>query len=86
MTEAHPVAAYYVKRAKLKGAKIIVADPRYHALAKKADIFAQIKVGSDVAFLNGITLTPNQLRKYILSAIRKASKKQIVKRLNEHAL
>jgi uncharacterized protein YueI len=38
------------------------------------------------AFLNGITLTPNQLRKYILSAIRKASKKQIVKRLNEHAL
>lgn len=54
MTEAHPVASYYVKRAKLKGATIIVADPRYHALAKKADIFAQIKVGSDVAFLNGI--------------------------------
>jgi len=54
MTEAHPVASYYVKRAKLKGAKIIVADPRYHALAKKADIYAQIKVGSDVAFLNGI--------------------------------
>lgn len=54
MTEAHPVASYYVKRAKLKGAKIIVVDPRYHALAKKADIYAQIKVGSDVAFLNGI--------------------------------
>ena len=54
MTEAHPVASYYVKRAKLKGAKIIVADPRNQALAKKADIFAQIKVGSDVAFLNGI--------------------------------
>jgi len=54
MTEAHPVAAYFVKRAKLKGATIIVADPRYHALAKKADIYAQIKVGTDVAFLNGI--------------------------------
>ncbi len=54
MTEAHPVASYFVKRAKLKGAKIIVADPRKHALARKADIFAQIKVGSDVAFLNGI--------------------------------
>jgi formate dehydrogenase major subunit len=54
MTEAHPVASYYVKRAKLKGAKIIVADPRKHALARKADIFAQIKVGSDVAFINGL--------------------------------
>lgn len=54
MTEAHPVASYFVKRAKLKGAKIIVADPRRHALAGKADIFAQLKVGSDVAFLNGI--------------------------------
>jgi len=54
MTEAHPVASYYVKRAKRNGAKIIVADPRRHALAKKADIFAQIKVGSDVAFINGL--------------------------------
>lgn len=54
MTEAHPVASYFVKRAKKKGAKIIVADPRYQALAKKADIYAQIKVGSDVAFINGL--------------------------------
>jgi len=54
MTEAHPVAAYFVKRALRKGARLIVADPRRHALARKADIFAQIKVGSDVAFLNGI--------------------------------
>ncbi|MFH0977017.1 MAG: formate dehydrogenase subunit alpha [Spirochaetota bacterium] len=54
MTEAHPVASYYVKQAKLKGAKLIVVDPRYHELAKMSDIYAQIKVGSDVAFLNGI--------------------------------
>ncbi len=54
MTEAHPVASYYVKRAVNKGATLIVADPRKHALADKASIFAQIKVGSDVAFLNGI--------------------------------
>jgi len=54
MTEAHPVASYYVKQAKLNGAKIIVVDPRNQALAKKADIFAQIKVGSDVAFINGL--------------------------------
>jgi formate dehydrogenase major subunit len=54
MTEAHPVASYFVKRALKKGAKLIVVDPRRHALARKADIFAQIKVGSDVAFLNGL--------------------------------
>ena len=54
MTEAHPVASYFVKQAKLKGAKLIVADPRKHELARMSDIFAQIKVGSDVAFLNGI--------------------------------
>jgi formate dehydrogenase major subunit len=54
MAEAHPVASYFVKRAVNKGATLIVADPRKHLLARKADIFAQIKVGSDVAFLNGI--------------------------------
>jgi len=54
MTEAHPVASYFVKRALKKGAKLIVVDPRKHALARRANIFAQIKVGTDVAFLNGI--------------------------------
>lgn len=54
MTEAHPVASYFVKQAVLNGATLIVADPRKHALADEAKIFAQIKVGSDVAFLNGI--------------------------------
>ncbi len=54
MTEAHPVASYYVKQAKMNGAKLIVADPRKTELAQLSDIFAQIKVGSDVAFLNGL--------------------------------
>jgi formate dehydrogenase major subunit len=54
MTEAHPVASYFVKQAVKKGAKLIVVDPRQHALARRADIFAQLKVGTDVALLNGI--------------------------------
>jgi len=54
MTEAHPVASYYVKQAVRNGARLIVADPRRHALAQEAHLFAQIKVGSDVAFLNGL--------------------------------
>jgi formate dehydrogenase major subunit len=54
MSEAHPVASYFVKRAVNRGAKLIVVDPRKHALAERAHIFAQIKVGSDIAFLNGL--------------------------------
>ncbi|MBN1141661.1 MAG: formate dehydrogenase subunit alpha, partial [Deltaproteobacteria bacterium] len=69
MTEAHPVASYFVKQAKINGARLIVADPRKHELARRSDIFAQIKVGTDVAFLNGlmnVLLTENLYdRKYV---------------------
>ncbi len=54
MTEAHPVAATFVKNAVRKGAKLIVADPRRTGLADFADLHVPIKVGSDVAFLNGL--------------------------------
>ena len=54
MTEAHPVAATFLKNAVCKGAKLVVVDPRKTPLAKIADIHCQIKVGSDIAFLNGL--------------------------------
>ena len=54
MTEAHPVAATFLKNAVQKGAYLIVADPRRTKLADFADIYVPIKVGSDVAFLNGL--------------------------------
>jgi formate dehydrogenase major subunit len=54
MTEAHPVAATFLKNAVQKGAHLIVADPRRTKLAEFADIHVPIKVGSDVAFLNGL--------------------------------
>ncbi|AEB08931.1 formate dehydrogenase subunit alpha [Desulfobacca acetoxidans] len=54
MTEAHPVAATFVKNAVRNGAQLIVADPRRVKLAEFADIYAPIKVGSDVAFINGL--------------------------------
>ena len=54
MTEAHPVAATFLKNAVKQGAYLIVADPRYTKLAEFADIHVPIKVGSDVAFLNGL--------------------------------
>ncbi len=51
MTEAHPVAATRLKKALAKGAKMIVADPRVIGLAQKADIYMQLRVGSDSALL-----------------------------------
>jgi len=54
MTEAHPVASTFLKNAVRNGAKLIVADPRKQPLVDFADIHCQIRVGSDIAFLNGI--------------------------------
>lgn len=54
MTEAHPVAATFVKNAVDNGAELIVADPRRIELADIADLHMQIKVGSDIALLNGL--------------------------------
>lgn len=54
MTEAHPVAATFLKNAVRKGAKLVVIDPRKQPLVDFADIHCQIKVGSDIAFLNGL--------------------------------
>ncbi|MFH1059062.1 MAG: formate dehydrogenase subunit alpha [Pseudomonadota bacterium] len=53
-TEAHPVAAALIKRAVLKGAQLIVADPRFNGIAEHAHLHVPIKVGSDVAFINGL--------------------------------
>jgi formate dehydrogenase major subunit len=54
MTEAHPVAATFLKNAVKKGAGLIVADPRAHKLVEFADMHLQLKVGSDVALLNAV--------------------------------
>ena len=54
MTEAHPVAATYLKNGVKTGTKLIVVDPRRQELADYANIFAQLRVGSDIAFLNGV--------------------------------
>lgn len=54
MTEAHPVAATFVKDAVLAGAELIVVDPRRTDLVDFAKLHVQIKVGSDVALINGV--------------------------------
>ena len=46
-----PNVAARIQKAKKRGAKLIVVDPRRTALAKKADIYAQIRPATDGAFL-----------------------------------
>ncbi len=53
-TVAHPLIAHRVYKAKAKGAKLIVADPRRIQIASIADIYVSQKLGSDVALLNGM--------------------------------
>jgi predicted molibdopterin-dependent oxidoreductase YjgC len=44
-----PTIAGWVIRAKLKGARLIVIDTRRHRVAENADLFLQIKPGTEVA-------------------------------------
>lgn len=53
-TEAHPLISNWMFRAKLKGAKLIVVDPRKIQLSLQADIHIRLKFGTDVAFINGM--------------------------------
>jgi formate dehydrogenase alpha subunit len=53
-TEAHPVIGYAIKRAVLKGAKLIVCDPREIDLVEFSEIWLRQKCGSDVALINSL--------------------------------
>jgi formate dehydrogenase alpha subunit len=53
-TENHPIAAKWIMRGREKGAKIIVADPRWIQMSDLAEIAVQHRLGSDVALINGL--------------------------------
>lgn len=53
-TENHPVIGSIMKQALKRGAKLIVADPRRIELAEYADVFLQLKPGTNIALLNGM--------------------------------
>ncbi len=52
--EQHPLIGSRIIKAKGNGAKLIVADPRRVPLTNFADVFLQIKPGTDVCLLNGL--------------------------------
>jgi formate dehydrogenase major subunit len=53
-TSSHPLVATRIFRAKERGARLIVADPRKVQLSLKADLHVRQNLGTDVALLNGM--------------------------------
>lgn len=53
-TENHPLIGTRILRAKERGAKIIVVDPRRIHLSEHADIHVRQRLGTDVAWINGL--------------------------------
>jgi formate dehydrogenase major subunit len=53
-TANHPVASSFFKQARRRGTRLVVVDVRRERIAEHADIFCQIKPGTDVAFYNGV--------------------------------
>ena len=52
--ENHPISFKWVTKAKELGAKLISVDPRFTRTSAKADIYAPIRSGADIAFLGGM--------------------------------
>jgi assimilatory nitrate reductase catalytic subunit len=49
--ECAPITTDYIWRARDKGAKLIVADPRFTPIARNADLFLPVRPGTDLALL-----------------------------------
>ncbi len=54
VTENHAMIGARMLRAQARGAKLIVIDPRKTRLARLADIHLQLRLGSNIALLNGL--------------------------------
>ncbi|EFC85552.1 molybdopterin oxidoreductase [Parafrankia sp. EUN1f] len=54
MADCHPILFLRLMERVHAGARLIVVDPRRTATAEKADLFLQIRPGTDLALLNGL--------------------------------
>ncbi len=52
--ENHPLSFKWIEAALEKGGTLIAVDPRFTRTASKADIYARIRPGTDIAFLGGL--------------------------------
>ncbi|WP_418001596.1 formate dehydrogenase subunit alpha [Mycobacterium sp. PDNC021] len=53
-TEAHPIVGARIKQARLRGANLVVIDPRSIELAEYADVHLRPRPGTNVAVLNSL--------------------------------
>ena len=54
VAECAPITTSYIWKARDRGAKLIVADPRVTPLARTADVFLGLKIGTDSALMGTI--------------------------------
>lgn len=52
--ENHPISFKWVTEAMENGAKLISVDPRFTRTSSKADIYAPLRSGTDIAFIGGM--------------------------------
>jgi formate dehydrogenase major subunit len=52
--ENHPISFKWVTKAMEKGATLLSVDPRFTRTSSKADIYAPLRCGTDIAFLGGM--------------------------------
>ena len=52
--ENHPISFRYVTEAQNKGATLISVDPRFTRTSSIADLYAPLRPGTDIVFINGI--------------------------------
>ena len=75
--EAHPCGFKWVTEAiEHRKAKLIVVDPRFTRSAAIADVYAPIRVGTDIAFLSGVInylLSNNKIHQEYVKAYTNAS-------------
>ncbi|MDF0729947.1 bifunctional nitrate reductase/sulfite reductase flavoprotein subunit alpha [Pseudomonas entomophila] len=60
MADCHPILFLRLLDRLKAGARLIVVDPRRSATADKADLFLQLRPGSDLALLNGLLYLMHQ--------------------------
>ncbi len=85
--ENHPIVALRMIKAKRKGAKIIIADPRRVPMVRFADIWMQHKPGTDVALLNGmmhVILKENLIKKDFISTMAEGFDDEFKKNIEKY--
>ena len=75
--ENHPISFHWVTKAMEKGATLIHVDPRFTRTSAKANIYAPMRSGTDIAFLGGMV-------KYIVEDIEKNPQSYNLEYLKEY--